>query len=152
VADRVAMIGLDAAEWWVVEHYIGQGVMPHVDKLLSASKFAKIDAERPFKAEGRWAEILTGRTSAENQYWSIVDFDPLTYTPWYQRSSHGSYFYARPDLTSIVFDVPNSVVVEDAHGIQITAWGSHAAQFPRSVRSRPGRRARWPSGRSGAAV
>lgn len=124
------MIGLDAAEWWIVEHYVGQGVMPHVDKLLSASKFATIDADRPFKAEGRWAEILTGRSSAENQYWSIVDFDPLTYTPWYERSSHGSYFYARPDLTSIVFDVPNSVIVEDAHGIQITAWGSHAAQFP----------------------
>lgn len=134
---RVVMIGLDAADWSLIERYRGEGAMPHVDKLLSAGKFVKFEAERAFKAEGRWAEILTGRSAAENQYWSIVDFDPATYSPFYQRSCHGTYFYARPDLTSIVFDVPNSVIVEDAHGIQITAWGAHAAQFPSA--SRPNR-------------
>jgi len=130
MADKVAMIGLDAAEWWLVEKYIDEGTMPHLDKLMSKSKFMKLRAPEAFKAEGRWTEVLTGRTAEESQYWSIVEFDPTTYNSWYARSSHGSYFYARPDLTSIVFDVPNSVVVEDAHGIQVTAWGSHAAQFP----------------------
>ena len=43
----------------------------------------------------------------------ISSVSPATYLPWYQRSNHGSYFYARPDLKSIVFDVPNSVIVED---------------------------------------
>jgi predicted AlkP superfamily phosphohydrolase/phosphomutase len=127
---RVAMIGLDAAEWWIVERYVREGVMPNLEKVLSTSHFAHLDGDEAFKAESRWAEVLTGRTSAENQYWSIVDFDPATYTPWYQRSCHGTYFYARPDLRSIIFDIPNSVLVEDAHGTQITGWGAHAAQFP----------------------
>jgi predicted AlkP superfamily phosphohydrolase/phosphomutase len=131
---RVMMIGLDAADWSLIETYVADGVMPNVDKLLNAGSFTKLEAERGFKAEGRWAEILTGRTAEENQYWSIVGFDPLTYTPYYERSCHGSYFYARPDLVSIVFDVPNSVIAEDAHGIQVTAWGSHAAQFPSASR------------------
>lgn len=134
MTDKVAMIGLDAAEWWVVEKYIAEGVMPQLDKLMSKSKFARLAAGEGFKAEGRWAEILTGRSSDENQYWSIVDFDPATYMSWYARSNHGTYFYARPDAKSIVFDVPNSVVVEDVHGIQVTAWGSHAAQFPSASR------------------
>ncbi|MGK2955528.1 MAG: alkaline phosphatase family protein [Solirubrobacterales bacterium] len=127
---RVAMIGLDAAEWWIVEKFVREGEMPNLDKLLSKGRFGLMEAPPAFKAEGRWAEVLTGRTADENQYWSIVGFDPVTYLPWYQRSNHGTYFYARPDLTSIVFDVPNSVIVEDVHGIQITAWGAHAAQFP----------------------
>lgn len=134
MADKVAMIGLDAAEWWLVERYMNEGVMPHLDKLMSRSKFVKLAAGKAFKAEGRWTEILTGRSSDENQYWSIVEFDPATYTPWYARSNHGTYFYARPDLKSIVFDVPNSIIVEDAHGLQVTAWGSHAAQFPSASR------------------
>lgn len=134
MADKVAMIGLDAAEWWVVEKYIAEGVMPHLDKLMSKGRFAHLAAGEGFKAEGRWTEILTGRSSDENQYWSIVDYDPATYMSWYQRSSHASYFYARPDAKSIIFDVPNSVVVEDVHGIQVTAWGSHAAQFPSASR------------------
>jgi predicted AlkP superfamily phosphohydrolase/phosphomutase len=128
------MIGLDAAEWWLVEKFVQEGSMPHLDKLLSKGRFARLEAQKAFKAESRWAEILTGRSTDENQYWSIVDFDPATYLPWYQRSNHGTYFYARPDLKSIVFDVPNSVIVEDVHGIQITAWGAHAAQFPSASR------------------
>ena len=134
MADKVAMIGLDAAEWWLVEKYINEGAMPHLDKLMSKCRFAKLKSPEAFKAEGRWTEVLTGRTAEENQYWSIVEFDPATYDSWYARSSHASYFYARPDLTSIVFDIPNSVVVEDVHGIQVTAWGSHAAQFPSASR------------------
>ena len=131
---RVAMIGLDAADWSLIERYIRDGIMPHTDKLLSQGKFLRLKAEAGFKAESRWAEILTGRTSTENQYWSIVEFDPSSYTPFYARSCQGSYFYARPDVKSIVFDVPNSVIVEDAHGIQVTAWGAHAAQFPSASR------------------
>ncbi|MEM9038294.1 MAG: alkaline phosphatase family protein [Actinomycetota bacterium] len=134
MAEKVAMIGLDAAEWWLVEKYIEEGLMPHLDKLRSASRFVKLDAAKAFKAEGRWTEVLTGRSLEENQYWSIVDFDPTTYSSWYSRSCHGTYFYARPDLRSIVFDIPNSIVVEDVHGIQVTAWGSHAPQFPSGSR------------------
>ena len=129
MADKVAMIRLDAAEWWLVEKYVDEGVMPHLDKLMSKSKFVRLQAgDSAFKAEGRWTEVLTGRSADENQYWSIVEFDPADYKSWYARSSHASYFYARPDLNAIVFDIPNSVVVEDVHGIQVTAWGSHAAQ------------------------
>ncbi len=128
------MIGLDAAEWWLVEKYMNEGVMPHLDKLMSSGKFAHLSADKPFKAEGRWTEILTGRSSDENHYWSIVEFDPQTYTPWYARSCHGTYFYARPDLKTIVFDVPNSIIAEDVDGIQVTAWGAPAAQFPSASR------------------
>jgi predicted AlkP superfamily phosphohydrolase/phosphomutase len=128
--ERVALIGLDAAEWWLVERCVDEGLMPNLEKVLGSSHLVRLEGDSAFRAEARWAEVLTGRSLDENQYWSILDFDPATYSPWYARSCHGTYFYARPDLRSIVFDVPNSVIAEDAHGIQITGWGSHAAQFP----------------------
>jgi predicted AlkP superfamily phosphohydrolase/phosphomutase len=124
------MVGLDAAEWWVVERFVEEGVMPNLAGILERSTFAPITGGEAYKAEGRWAEVLTGRTADENQYWSIIGFDPTDYRCWYERSCHGSYFFARPDLNSIVFDVPNSVISEETHGIQITGWGAHAAQFP----------------------
>ena len=134
--NRVVMVGLDAAEWWVVEHFVAAGEMPNVASLLDRAAFGRITGAEPYKAEARWSEVLTGRTPDENQYWSIIGFDPVDYRVWYERSCHGSYFYARPDLRSIVFDIPNSVIAEEAHGIQITGWGAHAAQF--SSASQPG--------------
>lgn len=130
MVEKLLLIGLDAAEWSIVERYLDDGDMPHLAKLLSVSTRVRMQAPETYKAEGRWAEFLTGSTPRESQYWSINDFDPHSYTPWYARSAHGTYFYSRPDLKTIVFDIPNSVVAEDAHGIQIFGWGSHATQFP----------------------
>lgn len=132
MADKVFLIGLDAAEWSIIEQCIDEGDMPHLGKLVSVGTRVRMEAPETYKAEGRWSEFLTATDAPSANYWSINEFDPYSYTPWYARSSHGSYFYARPDLKSIIFDVPNSVLVEDMPGIQLFGWGAHATQFPTS--------------------
>jgi predicted AlkP superfamily phosphohydrolase/phosphomutase len=127
---RVAAIGIDAAEWSHVDEMIADGSLPNVEKVLGRSARATLHGDVPYRAEATWTELLTGRTPAENRYWTTALFDPATYDAWEIGAFRGSPFYARPDLQVVAFDIPHSVIAPDARGAQITAWGAHSPQFP----------------------
>lgn len=78
---KVLLVGLDAAEWGLIERLIDEGELPTLAKLAAGSTAVHLEAPPTFKAEGRWAEFLTGKTAEESQYWSINELDPRTYTP-----------------------------------------------------------------------
>lgn len=127
---KVAAIGIDAAEWRHLEALITQGRLPNIEKHLAQSNVLEMSAEMPYRAEATWTEFLTGRAPGDHKYWSTAVFDPDTYEVWEVGAHRGVPFYARPDLKSIVFDVPHSHIAPEAHGVQVTAWGAHSPQFP----------------------
>jgi predicted AlkP superfamily phosphohydrolase/phosphomutase len=136
-ARRVAVIGIDAAEWSEVERLAASGLMPTLQRFLGTSLAAPLSGERPYRAESIWTEFCTGRPPADNRYWTTVVWDPTSYDTWEGGAYRGAPFYARPDLVPIVFDVPHSTIAPDALGLQMTGWGAHSAQYPTASRPTP---------------
>jgi predicted AlkP superfamily phosphohydrolase/phosphomutase len=136
-SQRVAAIGIDAAEWGEIQRLGRLGVMPHLARFLESSTVAMLTGDRPYRAESIWTEFCTGRPAAENRYWTTVVWDPQSYDTWEGGAYRGAPFYARPDLVSIVFDVPHSAVAPDVVGLQMTGWGAHSPQYPTASRPTP---------------
>lgn len=124
------MIGLDNATWSMIEPFLVDGSMPNLASTLDRGLRADLWSPGAFIAESRWPEFATGRASREMAYWSMMEFDPVTYRSYYGRTPNVTSFWARPDLTSIVFDVPEVGLSEDVRGLQVVGWGSHAQGHP----------------------
>ena len=127
---RVAAIGLDAAEWADAQALIAEGALPNLEKLVRRSARAELEVERPYRAEAVWTEFFSGRPPSDTGYWGVTCFDPATYGVWNQGASTTTPFHARPDVRTIVFDVPNSALSADGTGLQVTGWGAHSPQYP----------------------
>lgn len=132
---RVAMIGLDNASASLVDRCVSEGTVPNLARLLAEGTRVEMQMQDGFVAESCWPEFATGRCHPETNYWSMMEFDPETYVSWYGRTPQAPYFWARPDLTSIVFDVPETGVSQDIRGLHVVGWGSHAHGHP--VASQP---------------
>src|SRR5205807_6173648 len=64
--------------------------------------------------------------------WGTVEFDPATYRAVVAGALDTAPFWARPDLRTLAFDVPHTVLRSDVAGVQVTAWGAHSPEYPRA--------------------
>lgn len=131
---KVVAIGIDAAEWQLVEAFIDDGTMPTLARLRSSSAHGRLQNIVEYRSELPWTQFLTGRGASANGYWSTVRFDPSTYEAYEQGAHRGRPFYATGDDTFVIaFDVPHSVIWPEVNGVQVTGWGAHSPQYPRAA-------------------
>jgi predicted AlkP superfamily phosphohydrolase/phosphomutase len=129
---KVAALGLDSAEHTYVEQLLARGELPNFARLKARSLTCRLDNVVTYRSELPWTQFATGRTAADLGYWGTVDFDPATYRAVVAGALDASPFWARPDLRSLVFDVPHTVLRPDVDGVQVTAWGAHSPEYPRA--------------------
>lgn len=129
---RLAAIGLDAAEWTLIQRLLDEGELPNLRKLRAESAYCRLDNVVAYRSELPWTLFLTGKDPQSNRYWSSVQFEPSTYGTYRIPSFDGRPFYAIPGKKVISFDVPHTTLAGGVEGIQITAWGAHSAHYPRA--------------------
>jgi predicted AlkP superfamily phosphohydrolase/phosphomutase/tetratricopeptide (TPR) repeat protein len=61
LADRVLLIGWDAADWGIIDPLIANGRMPHLAKLIAAGVRGTMAAQRPLLSPMLWTSIATGK-------------------------------------------------------------------------------------------
>lgn len=132
---RVAAIGLDAVERDLVAQLTANGALPNLGRIHARSARCSLSTPGEFRSEAVQTEFVTGRSAANNRYWTTVSFDPSTYECVCTGSARQQPFYALGEGTQVVaFDIPHSILDDDVHGAQVLGWGAHSAQFPRSSR------------------
>jgi predicted AlkP superfamily phosphohydrolase/phosphomutase len=132
-ATRVAAIGLDAAEWSLVEQLLDEGELPHLAALRERSAFARLEDPVDYRTGLVWEHFLTGRSAAGNERWAAVEFDPATYDVWQEGSRPTPPFYtADPPMRAVVFDVPYAPLVHRVDGSVVVGWGGHDPGYPRA--------------------
>jgi predicted AlkP superfamily phosphohydrolase/phosphomutase len=128
---RVAVIGLDAAEWSYLESLMSRGDMPNLARLRDRSAVATLGSEWTWRAGRVWETFLVGRADRP----SAIVFDPATYRTFLPGARLDPPFYAdQPDLRLVALDVPYLTLAHDVAGAQVTAWGGHDAGYPRAAR------------------
>ena len=133
--NRVAAIGLDAAEWSQLSVRMAGGELPNLARIAGQSARCQLENVRGFRSEAVWTQFLTGRSPERSGYWTNVGFDPATYDASDVGASGLPPFWSRlGDVRTIAFDIPHSSVRPGAEGaVQCTGWGAHSPLHPRSA-------------------
>lgn len=131
---RVVAIGLDSVELDVLERWIEAGHLPNIARLFQDS--ARFDAHfSPAvpTAETPWTMFLTGCYPETTGYWSMFRYSPdyaMHHVEAYDFDACGRFYDYCKDRKVIVLDVPLARISSAVDGIQVLAWGAHAAQGP----------------------
>lgn len=135
---RVAAVAIDAAEWWLVERLMNQGRLPHLSRIRDTAVQCRLRNDVAYRSELVWRRFLTGRDPAAEKLWApAAVFEPGSYASYSVGTPHGEPFYAFGSNHKVIaFDLIHSTIEDGVDGVQITAWGAHSPQYPRS--SRPG--------------
>jgi len=143
---RVIAVGLDSADYFLIQRFMEEGGLPRIRQLRQQSTLVPLetqiqyaDGTAPYAStEGNWVMFQTGMRPSTSGYWETVTFDPQTYrsTNDFERGGYDyrefAPFYALGDGYRVAtFDVPVSAVVPQVNGKQIVGWGGH---FPYVVR------------------
>ncbi|MDX1944600.1 MAG: alkaline phosphatase family protein [Pirellulaceae bacterium] len=127
---RVAMIGLDAAEPELIERMMAAGQLPTLARLKQRSAHCRLHSEATWRSGRVWETFLTG----EADFASAALFEPATYASFQLGSRKKAPFYAQvPRAKLVALDVPYLSLWHDTPGIQVI-WGGHDAGYPRASR------------------
>jgi predicted AlkP superfamily phosphohydrolase/phosphomutase len=130
---RVAAIGVDAAEWSLMEELFATGELPHLAAVRERSAVARLEDPVDFRTGLVWEHFLTGRGAAGNRRWGAVEFDPSTYEVWQEGARPETPFYAAdPPLRAVIFDVPYASPARPVDGAVVVGWGGHDPGYPRA--------------------
>ncbi len=128
--DRLLVIGLDAAPLDLLRHWVDQGLMPNLGRLLDGASIAPVTHPESFRAELPWTAFLTAADPVDVGYWGTVRFDPRAYSVVEGGALVAEPFFARLGVPVVVLDAPHSVPWPAVPGIQVCAWGAHSPQHP----------------------
>ncbi len=127
---RVAVIGLDAAEPELIEQMIAAGELPTLARLQHSGARCRLASEATWRSGRVWETMLTGQAD----FPSAALFDPATYSSYQVGSRKKPPFYTKiPDLNLLALDVPYMSLWYDMPGAQVI-WGGHDAGYPRASR------------------
>lgn len=77
-AERILLIGLDGADWQIIDALIAEGRLPNLARLKRTGAHTSLRSEPPMLSPLLWTSIATGKPAAEH---GIIDFlvaDPKT--------------------------------------------------------------------------
>ncbi|MBI2027577.1 MAG: alkaline phosphatase family protein [Deltaproteobacteria bacterium] len=68
---KVILIGLDGADWDIIDHFIQEGKLPHFKRFKTEGAFGYLKSFSPMLSPVLWTTIATGKSADEH---GIVDF------------------------------------------------------------------------------
>ena len=72
----VIVLGLDAADWSLLDDYIGRGVMPNLGRLAAEGTSGHLKTLSPALSPLIWTTMMTGTSPLEHGILDFVQFDP----------------------------------------------------------------------------
>ena len=119
---KILLIGLDGADWQLIDPWIAQGKLPNLARLKARSAWANLKSMQPILSPLLWTTVATGRRPEDH---GVVDFlvkDPATG----QRVPISSRFRKVPALWNIFTAMGLSVDV-------VAWWASWPAETVNGV-------------------
>ncbi|MGZ7031676.1 MAG: alkaline phosphatase family protein, partial [Thermoanaerobaculia bacterium] len=75
---KVLFIGLDGADWQLLDRYIADGTMPNLGKLVARGERRVLLTQHPPLSPLVWTSMMTGVSPLEHRILDFTRFNPIT--------------------------------------------------------------------------
>ena len=75
---RVIVVGLDAADWQLLDGYLADGTMPHLARLVREGRSGVLRAFKPHLSPLIWTSMMTGVSPLRHRILDFTRFNPRT--------------------------------------------------------------------------
>ena len=132
---RVVTIGLDAADWRLLEPMMDRGDLPNLARLRARGARCVLRNDALHRTSLVWEAFLTGRADPASRFRAGMAFDPARYAPFKVGARTDPTFFARsPGLRSVAFDAPYlSLAGAGEADVRVCGWGAHIRSYPRAA-------------------
>lgn len=132
---KVIAIGLDAAEPRVLERWMAEGKLPHMQAIRNRGVYTRLENFEESSVETSWTTFATGSPPEETGYYGPLVYDPDTYKmvtkAAYDYQDYPPFYALGEDYKVIAFDMPQVRLHPKINGIQVASWGAHSPQVSR---------------------
>jgi predicted AlkP superfamily phosphohydrolase/phosphomutase len=124
-------IGLDGADYRVLETWMDEGKLPVMASLRNRGVYGHLKGADAFVAETPWPSFLTGVLPQKTGYWGVFSYSPDSYAVKEEVVCCYDFkefkpFYALSGKKVAIFDLPQIQLVPGLNGIQVMGWGAHS--------------------------
>jgi len=77
-ANKLLLIGWDAADWRMIRPLLGRGLMPHMNRLLLTGSSGNIATLQPMLSPMLWTSIATGKRPFKHGVLGFTEPDPVS--------------------------------------------------------------------------
>ena len=77
LAKKVLLLGWDAADWKIIKPLLEAGLMPNLERLVSAGVMGKLLSLQPMLSPMLWNSISTGKRADKHGVLGFIEPDPL---------------------------------------------------------------------------
>ena len=145
--ERLTVIGLDGADWQLLDRYVSEGIMPNLGQLVRRGERRVLLTQHPPLSPLVWTSMMTGVSPLEHRILDFARFHPVTHALEPITSDER----AVPALWNIatyagkrveVFGMWATYPAEQVEGVvvtdrDVTSETVHAAALPRIRKDRP---------------
>ncbi len=133
----VVVIGLDAADPLLVEHWTDEGRLPVLARLRASGSYMRLIDFPYCRAEAACTSFLTGCPPWKTGRWTPFVFRP-DYTveecQAYEFDDYPPFYALGAGRRVAMFDLPQTRISDGVHGIQVIGWGAHSPRCTRESR------------------
>ena len=134
-SNRVVVIGLDSADFYLIRNWVNQGYLPAIASLISGGSWGKIKSTADVGSGTVWPSFFTGTSPAKHNSLGSRRVRSGSY-----RVSHSLrenlakresiwVLLSRAKKRIAVLDVPKTYPIEGLNGIQLVGWGAHSPSW-----------------------
>lgn len=120
---KIIVIGLDGAEWHIINKLIDDGRLPTFRKLKNRGTFGNLKSTLPTSSPPAWTSFITGKNPGKHGIFDFVKFDKskniMRVSNSNDRKSNCIWNYLG-DKKSIVINVPMTFPPDEINGIMIS--------------------------------
>ncbi|MBD3335700.1 MAG: hypothetical protein GF355_09305 [Candidatus Eisenbacteria bacterium] len=84
---RLVVLGFDGADAGLVEEYMLQGELPHLQALMEEGCYARLIPTNPPQTPVSWSSFATGLDPGSTEIFDFIKRDPVTYMPDFAMNS-----------------------------------------------------------------
>jgi predicted AlkP superfamily phosphohydrolase/phosphomutase len=129
----VAAIGLDSAEWKVIEALLERGALPNMARLARRGITAPLENDSLYRTSLVWEAFLTGSVDPTRRFRGAIEFDPETYVSYRIGARPLRAFFDQLDgIRTVAFDVPYLSLAGRDQDVCVNSWGGHIRTYPRA--------------------
>jgi tetratricopeptide (TPR) repeat protein len=114
---HVLFLGLDGADWQLLDRYVADGTMPHLARLVATGDKRVLKTQHPPLSPLVWTTMMTGVSPLEHRILDFTRFDPAT--------------HAKEPITSDERAVPaiwNMATLDRKHVDVFGLWATYPAE------------------------